>query len=68
LRVSLAERVIRTLSAAGDLVLAHWIGETNYPLSGDAASERLLQKTHAALGVVLQRRFERFRLDVARRV
>ena len=34
----MAERIVRSLAPGGDLVLVHWTGETNYPLSGDEAS------------------------------
>ena len=63
----LAEHVVGSLATRGDLVLVHWTGGTDYPLSGDEASERLLEKTHPALRTTLEKRFERFRLDVARR-
>jgi SAM-dependent methyltransferase len=63
----LAERVVASLAFGGDLVLVHWTGETDYPLSGDEASERLLEKTHPALRPTLQKRLDRFRLDIARR-
>ena len=63
----MAERVLGSLVSGGDLALVHWTGETDYPLSGDEASERLLEKTHPALRTVLHKRYERFRLDVARR-
>ena len=63
----LAKRVVRSLASGGDLVLVHWTGETDYPLSGDEASERLLENMHPALRATLQRRLDRFRLDVARR-
>jgi SAM-dependent methyltransferase len=62
----MAERVLSSLVPGGDLVLVHWTGETNYPLSGDEASERLLQKARP-LNPTLRRRFERFRIDVASR-
>jgi SAM-dependent methyltransferase len=63
----LAERILRSLAPGGDLVLVHWTGETNYPLSGDEASERLLEKARPAVATTLQKRLDRFRLDVARR-
>jgi SAM-dependent methyltransferase len=63
----LAERVVGSLAPRGDLVLVHWTGKTDYPLSGDQASERLLEKTHPALRTTLEKRLELFRLDVARR-
>lgn len=65
---AMADRVVGALQPEGDLVLVHWTDETDYPLSGDAAVERLLRKAHPALGVTLQQRFERFRLDLARRL
>ena len=63
----LAERVVGSLACGGDLVLVHWTGETDYSLSGDEASERLLEKTRPAIRVTLKKRLERFRLDVAHR-
>lgn len=64
----LAERVLGSLAPGGDLVLVHWTGETDYPLSGDEASERLLEKIRPALGTTLEKRLALFRLDVARRL
>jgi 2-polyprenyl-3-methyl-5-hydroxy-6-metoxy-1,4-benzoquinol methylase len=63
----LSERIVGSLIPQGDLVLVHWTGKTDYPLSGDEASERLLEKTRPALRTTLQKRLELFRLDVARR-
>ena len=45
----MAERVVGSLARGGDLVLVHWTGETDYPLSGDEASEQLLEKMRPAL-------------------
>ena len=41
---ALAARVRDTLALGGDLVLVHWTGETDYPLSGDEAAELLLRE------------------------
>jgi cyclopropane fatty-acyl-phospholipid synthase-like methyltransferase len=62
----LAERVATTLQREGDVVLVHWIGQTNYPLSGDEAAERFI----AAMGdsaLVMRQDRNAFRLDVLRR-
>jgi hypothetical protein len=65
----LAELVRRAgdaIEPGGDLVLVHWIGETDYPKSGDDAVAEL----HAALGdrvtVVRGDRHEAYRLDLWR--
>ncbi len=64
---ALAERVCDTLLPGGDLVLVHWTGETDYPLSGDEAAELLLREAGPALNDIGGQRFDAFRLDRARR-
>ena len=63
----LAERILGSLAPRGDLVLVHWTEETDYPLSGDEAAERLLARMNPFLATTRRERFDRFRLDVARR-
>jgi cyclopropane fatty-acyl-phospholipid synthase-like methyltransferase len=63
----LADRVIGSLATGGDLLLVHWTGPTNYPLSGSEAAKLLLKSAHPSLRVVRQERFDKFRLDLARR-
>jgi predicted TPR repeat methyltransferase len=63
----LAVRVIGSLAEGGDLLLVHWTGPTDYPLSGDEATELLLAKTCPPLHVGHHQRRERFRLDLASR-
>jgi 2-polyprenyl-3-methyl-5-hydroxy-6-metoxy-1,4-benzoquinol methylase len=63
----LARRVETSLAPRGDIVLVHWIGATNYPLSGDDASEIFLVEVSGFTSIVRQRRAERFRLDVLTR-
>ncbi len=59
---ALAVRVRGSVAPGGAVLLVHWLGPTSYPLSGDAASERLI----AALtfSPVLQRREPEYRLDL----
>lgn len=64
---ALAARVRDTLLPGGDLVLVHWTGETDYPLSGDEAAELLLREAGAALRDQSGQRFDAFRLDRAKR-
>jgi chemotaxis methyl-accepting protein methylase len=57
----LASRLLRCASDA-DMLLVHWTGETNYPLSGDDATERFLQSMGSReVGSV---RSPQYRLDV----
>lgn len=59
--------VAEALEAGGDLLLVHWTGATDYPLSGDEAADGLL----AELGETVVRRppvrAENYRVDLARR-
>lgn len=61
----LAARVLDSLAEGGDLLLVHWIGETNYPLSGDEAADLLLKRVCPPLLSVRHDRRENFRLDLA---
>jgi hypothetical protein len=63
----LAARVTRSLPMGGSVILVHWTGETNYPLSGDEASALFIN--HIGPSCVVERadRYRRFRLDVLSR-
>lgn len=63
----LASRAARTLAPNGDIVLVHWTGATDYPLSGDDASELFINHIDEAAGIVRQDRYDLFRLDVLTR-
>ncbi|GJD95775.1 class I SAM-dependent DNA methyltransferase [Methylobacterium iners] len=63
---ALARRIAEFLEPGGDLVLVHWLGETDYPLSGDAATEVLIAGTRGFLDVVHGAREAQYRLDVLR--
>ena len=63
----LAERVEASLEPGGDCVLVHWLGETDYPHSGDEAAEGFIHSVGAYASIVHQARTEKYRLDVLRR-
>jgi SAM-dependent methyltransferase len=63
---ALARRIEGALVPGGDLVLVHWLGETDYPLSGDAATEALIAETSGFLDLLHGAREAQYRLDVLR--
>ncbi len=63
----LARRIEGSLAPGGDIVLAHWTGPTNYPLSGDEAAELFLREVAGFTDVVRRDRNREFRLDVVTR-
>ncbi|MDB5373969.1 MAG: methyltransferase type 12 [Belnapia sp.] len=64
----LVERVCAALQPGGDVVLVHWTGATDYPLSGDAAAEAFIADAAGRLALMRQQRAERYRLDLLRRL
>ena len=52
----------------GHLLLVHWTGDTDYPLSGDNAVEGLLADLGGAVAVEVAERRAEYRLDRWRRV
>jgi 2-polyprenyl-3-methyl-5-hydroxy-6-metoxy-1,4-benzoquinol methylase len=63
----LAMRVTRSLAPEGDIVLVHWTGETDYPLTGDEAAEFFIAAMRRTVKVERRDRHHAFRLDVLRR-
>lgn len=63
----LAVKVGDSLEPGGDIVLVHWLGETNYPLSGDQAADFFIAKATPFASVHSSSRREAYRLDVLRR-
>lgn len=59
-----AARVLAGLTSGGEVLLCHWLGETDYPLSGDEAAERFIAATAPRLRVRRQARREHYRLDL----
>ncbi|MCJ2084272.1 class I SAM-dependent DNA methyltransferase [Methylobacterium sp. J-090] len=64
----LAGHMARAVKPGAEIILVHWTGETNYPLSGDDAVEALIAGTAGTLAPHHQTRTESYRLDVLRAV
>ncbi len=62
----IAALVGRDIAAGGQVVLVHWTGDTDYPLSGDEAVCRFLAAL-PELQVTMQRRAPSYRLETLRR-
>jgi 2-polyprenyl-3-methyl-5-hydroxy-6-metoxy-1,4-benzoquinol methylase len=60
----LASKVARALAPTGDVMLVHWTGVTDYPLSGDHAAELFINLMAPAASIVRGDRYDLFRLDV----
>ena len=63
----LIARIEASLLAGGNVVLVHWLGQTNFPLSGDEAADGLMDGAAAFLRVTHQERTADYRLDVLTR-
>ncbi len=63
----LADRARHSLRFDGSIVMVHWTGETDYPLSGDDAANLFIAQSVDFAAVVRQERTERYRLDVLTR-
>jgi cyclopropane fatty-acyl-phospholipid synthase-like methyltransferase len=59
----LADRVCNTITPGGHVALVHWTGATDYPLSGDEASEQFIQAVGNRAHLLLQHRTKKFRLE-----
>ncbi|WP_216844767.1 SAM-dependent methyltransferase [Rhodanobacter sp. L36] len=60
----LASRLTHQADRGADVVLAHWTGETNYPMTADAAVERL--RSSMPVSVLEEVRHPEYRLDLWR--
>lgn len=63
----LAARIADCLEPGGDIVLVHWLGETDYPLSGDEAADGFMAALGPGWTPMRQDRTAEYRLDVLRR-
>ena len=61
------EWIAAQLEGGGDLLLVHWIGETDYPQTGDKAV-RLLRAALPDISVIRADRTDKYRLDLWRMV
>lgn len=62
-----AARVRAAARPGADLLLVHWLPETDYPLTGDEAAESFIRALEPDTAVLRQERRERYRLDLLRR-
>jgi cyclopropane fatty-acyl-phospholipid synthase-like methyltransferase len=63
----LADRVTCSLPRGGSVILVHWTGLTNYPLSGDEAAALFIERIGSTCFVERAERHAEFRLDVLSR-
>lgn len=63
----LAARVAHSLPQGGSVILVHWTGPTDYPLSGDEAAALFIERMGSAGVVERADRYAEFRLDVLSR-
>lgn len=60
----LSRRIEASLHGSTDIVLVHWTGETDYPLTGDEAAEALIRATERFARPIHRSRTDAYRLDV----
>lgn len=65
--VAAANRLRATLQKGGDLILVHWIGATDYPQTGDDATESLQRALADSVKPMASKRTASYRLDLWRR-
>ncbi len=65
--VSVATQCAKALAPEGEIVLCHWLGETNYPLTGDEAAEGFISAMAPRFRTVKQWREPEYRLDLLAR-
>jgi cyclopropane fatty-acyl-phospholipid synthase-like methyltransferase len=63
----LAARVTNSLAKGGSVILVHWTGPTDYPLSGDEAAALFIERIGPACVVKRGDRYRQFRLEVLSR-
>ncbi|ODN71894.1 class I SAM-dependent methyltransferase [Methylobrevis pamukkalensis] len=61
---ALAARVDRSLRPGGQVLLVHWVRETDYPLSGDAASDQFIRALGSGYRRLARQRTDDYRLDL----
>jgi cyclopropane fatty-acyl-phospholipid synthase-like methyltransferase len=63
----LAARVSNSLAKGGSVILVHWTGPTNYPLSGDEAAALFIERIGPGYVVNRADQYAEFRLEVLSR-
>ena len=64
----LAANVANSMAKGGSVILVHWTGPTNYPLSGDEAAALFVERLGPNYVVERADRYAEFRLDVLSRL
>jgi SAM-dependent methyltransferase len=64
---AVAAAIDRALAPGGRLLLVHWLGETDYPRSGDDAVEAMAAALTLPFHVERRHRTDQYRLDLWRR-
>ncbi|MFX7891094.1 hypothetical protein ABTK46_19990, partial [Acinetobacter baumannii] len=59
----LVRRVGTGVEPGGDIVLVHWLGETDYPQSGDGAADSFIDLAAPFAAIHAQSRTADYRLD-----
>ena len=59
-----ARRLVGTTKSGSHILLVHWLGETDYPMSGDASVTELRLSLGDAVVDVRCERHEQYRLDL----
>ena len=62
-----ATQCAKALTADGEILLCHWLGETNYPLTGDEAAEEFISAMAPRVRTLGQWRESEYRLDLLAR-
>ena len=60
----LARRCLAALEPQGEMVLCHWLGETDYPLGGDEAADLFIAAVAPRWRSTASRRAPEYRLDL----
>jgi hypothetical protein len=63
----LAAKVANSMAKSGSVILVHWTGLTDYPLSGDEAAALFIDRIGPSYVVERADRYAEFRLDVLSR-
>lgn len=63
---TLVGKVAEAIEPGGDLVLVHWLGPTDYPLSGDEAAGAFISGAAGFASVIGGARQPEYRIDVLR--
>ncbi len=63
---ALATKVATVAADEADVVLVHWLGLTDYPLTGDEAADCFISRSSGTSRILHQSRTEQYRLDVLR--